>query len=945
MIETISYMDFLLEAKKISDELDEKQYKAIAQMSLDKNDYYSVIPLKSLSAYTKFLNDTIDEFKLVEITPQYLSAFNERYNLFKESYVEFGKYSDLMIEDVIQDTFVIKPAYIQHIIRLFNTIVIGSITGEFNSSILKQYKLPDINGLDRKAQGKYLYKWVKAIAPALLINSEKQIVRGADDYGKNVSNLKNKDNPLVKVNNDYIEDKLIPFMNGFINDRKMVLKESYDTYHAVSSAVIDIQSIFNEAGNLLNDRHVEYVPEITAATFKLQRTIFDILNYVTYKELYKLSTYINPSVKCTAVLNELNNILASLSSTTEGTFNYTTMPTDTESLTEDFLNGLTGAFSSLSNNIYNLHNQNDRIDIDCTTSEPNDRDDADGDDYDKSVYDSTVKLFLAISNGLDIISKEGGDYLLIVDDVIKDSGLGGDIEERFHNDITTIKDISKYQTSVDLLSARDNTDYITYKRVLLEVKNFGNNIDRISQTATDVYNKIDYLAKRYADNINGEYTNIEAINELKVFLNEFREQFRTLTSDVCVAFFDRLKSLGELLSAMEESNEERLDSYRSLFTIDTDTTETLESAPDFIKIAYQSMMECSDDILNKNIREAQLLYYEARINNTTGYEVVYEEGNDSTSTSTSEGPNSASDTTKNSNNANNGKMTVTDGSGNSASTIVTRIKDFITKIINTFKDFINGAIAKKRLEFINLHGNDIISRKYDDNVVINNKIAYETIKTDAAEKDITTLISNLNTLAGQNQQNNGNDDTAAKQDFYNKLFNFMTNNKIVPDGFKQNNQTLSVSQQIQLHYKGADSNYNLKQETIKGKDIQNLVQEMVNYVKDYYSPDGFGDRIAKALNNLQDIAAKAINTHSNDKRFTDMLPGAIMAFVGGFENAFRDRANDYYYILFRLVPNGKNNNNNNSNNDQNNNNNNSNNNSQSQSNGENKKKGKIFYQR
>jgi hypothetical protein len=371
---------------------------------------------------------------------------------------------------------------------------------------------------------------------------------------------------------------------------------------------------------------------------------------------------------------------------------------------------------------------------------------------------------------------------------------------------------------------------------------------------------------------------------------------------------------------MEESNEEKLDSYRSLFTIDTDTTETLESAPDFIKIAYQSMMECTDDILNKNIREAQLLYYEARINNTTGYEVVFEY--DSTSTSTSEGPNSESDASKNSNTANNGKMTVSDGSGNSSFTIVTRIKDFTTKIINTFKDFINGAIAKKRLEFINLHGNDIISRKYDDNVIIDNKIAYETIKTDAAEKDITTLISNLNILAGQNQQNNDNND-AAKQDFYNKLFNFMTNNKIVPDGFKQNNQTLSVSQQIQLHYKGADSNYNIKQETIKGKDIQNLVQEMVNYVKDYYSPDGFGNRIAKALNNLQDACAKAINTHSNDKRFTDTLPGAIMAFVGGFENAFRDRANDYYYILFRLVPNGKNNfKNNNSNN----------NNSQSQSN-------------
>ena len=95
----------------------------------------------------------------------------------------------------------------------------------------------------------------------------------------------------------------------------------------------------------------------------------------------------------------------------------------------------------------------------------------------------------------------------------------------------------------------------------------------IATAIHDIYKRIGILEERYELNVNQEYKNLNAIEELRVFLKEFRDQFGNLINSIANSMMTRLKKLGRYaelnlvrLSAnemnrggMQESAEEEVD--------------------------------------------------------------------------------------------------------------------------------------------------------------------------------------------------------------------------------------------------------------------------------------------------------------------------------------------------------------------------------------------------
>ena len=945
-------IEVMMETVRIINEFDSSQLVSNGQMIVNKVYNRSLFNTSSLTFYSSILKRSISEFTDVRMDESFIESFQAHYDNLTSTGFNLGQ-MDCKMEAIHTDKTEFKPKYLSQYMKFIAQAINASIHVKGSD----YYKYAAY--LSQSPDTQYSFPLSDNKIRNIAIKIEKQVVRNANDYGMNYSQKSNQlytqKYPFYKVTNDYTESVLIPYMYKYVNTKGYLIQESEAVYDTIVDCIDTFNAISIAQDKLLKtldlnkqDDRTAFV-RISQLSYTFLRTVIQVISYTTYKMIHKLNSFSKPAIDCGELLNKINEVENTVIQK-ESAFDYMTLPTDTNSLTEDMISGDAGAFKVIADNIYNYNiNLPSTQNIDALNQLSSNSYELDQDDYDKKIYDIIIKVYLEISAGLDIISEEGGDYLMIFDDVMKASGFQKELVDRFQNEIRAIEDVSTYKSNVDLTDSTNSIDMMTYSRMLSEVKNFGDNMDRIADTVSIVYKKLIYLANRYADNVNGEYTDIETINELKTFLKQLKDQFTQLTNKVCVGFFNRIKALAKMLNVIEvnasnDPDEAAID-ITSLAETDSRTTidecvEFEDCQPDFkpagydvdfMDNVYASKIERMEEAHADMMERIQEKIFLEKTRKETGFDIIFEADDDQKQGH--DGP-SVVDTSGNS------KTSDQDGKG-----FIDKLKTWLDSLTSKFFDFLKGSGAFNS-KFINDNKNALLSRDYSG-VTIKNLAPYIDI-VEANKKlcdGIKTFVTSISTENGFKSALG----TATEKDFYAKMFPSL--GALNVEGNDKLNEVLKekITQALNFGTNGTNT-----PKDIGPNDAQQQVQQMVDYCENYYSSDS-NNLTATVTNRITELSDDTLtkfdkassgftttnqsnnnngnqnNNNNNDNnaitpdKAKGLISSGIQTLCGCLLNCMKFRGNDYMKVLRALVPVNNNNNNqnnntntaNNTNNDQN----------------------------
>ena len=772
---------------------------------------------------------------------------------------------------------------------------------------------------------------------------EKQSVVGNVRYGKDLSSLKNSlEYTKVKVTNDYFDGTIMPFVSSF--------KSKQNEYNRLTNEYTKIISIISgfmdRLVKVLEENKENPYPNSTTVhkiCIKAIRNVDKLTGFITFCVLLKIQEFITKVISVQSLYTDLLNTNVIVS---EGFNGNIIFPTDTHSLAENMLNGKCSAFIDLTNQIYGYYTLHNNLDYQLTYNDNYSEPDRDkGKNYDNSPYVDVANAIGIISRGLDRLGKEGDQYLMMFDDVLKETGLNIPLKQRYKNELEMLANgVEKELPILDV----DNID-----RKLWELISFKKNIEALTNLVHETYRKIELLLERFGANINAEYKDVDTINQYKIFLTDFISVYRDFIENICGALITRLNNLND---SLEKSTETLQPNYVKPEV--TDSQLTAESF-NFMDIVYKETVQSIEDEFRYNFICLENEYVIRKHLQDTGYQLVIEkdEGTNTgstgtngtttggTTTTTTSGTNSGSNqpstnTTDNKNNTNssnntqnnqnqnntngnqndqnkdNTKVQVNDNNGNgkSSTNVTGLIKKIIDKIITAFKN-IAMKMAQKNDKWIQEHKNALLNRSYA-NVTVN-ILPYHNIPIQSFTDDPKKLTTNLNSITNQTLAS-----LNSEQDLYGKLFTFINGGINIQDGG-------TLSDAITKYYKVGGS-AKLEVVEIANGDLKSKINgDMIPYCEKY--PHDFLNSLTTTMNQLKESAdnqVQKITSADSDNSLGDKpkwLVTAIGTYCGALCNAARDRYTDYFKVLYSLLPKTTSQNDNNQNNNQINNNNNQNN--------------------
>ena len=374
-----------------------------------------------------------------------------------------------------------------------------------------------------------------------------------------------------------------------------VVKESEDTIDSLNEANKSLNSYITVINNIMQNPDIGDAEkkDLKYVAYNVIRTLLEVSSFLAQATIRKISN-VNTAINTSS---EVNNVVSQNSTLTTESFTDTIVAVDTNSLADGLLKGESGAYSVVAKSIIGFS--------DCTGVNPLE-DTTDGCNYNKDIYEDVNKAYIIISNGLDLISRNCDDYLLVFDDIINKSGFTVGLPERFKELTESINDISEY-SSANLLPTQ--TPQILLSRMLCEVKDFSSNMETLAANIRDCRIKMEDLKKRFESNVNGEFENSEAMNELKVFMDELKDQYRVLTVNVAGGFMQRLKKLGfELDKVCGETEIKESEAY----DLDLDS------------MLFESLVEQEDAFTDALFEAMSEAYVIARREKERGVKVVVE---------------------------------------------------------------------------------------------------------------------------------------------------------------------------------------------------------------------------------------------------------------------------------------------------------------------------------
>lgn len=814
--------------------------------------------------YTSVLKKALQSFEAIKLDKDSIKEFLMKF----DSLSKLDNCSNMVRDITYEDVISFKPQFLAQYTTMVQVAIDKAIRGEISQEEIVRY-----------------------ISGEIPEKVERQVVKTSLAYGLRSKDLIKIDSAkYVKPDTDYVKNKVIPFVSKYdqikneaVTEANSVLNAINETEETVKAMLIAIEKI-KASGNVDGTR----IQLLNQISYNAIRGVIEVISYVSYMLIRKLNNVSSNIIACNDLYVDISNLYAD--TTMESAFDHNIFPTDIKSLTEGLMHGKAGAYASLAKNIYDFHaslpdagNVEEPVNTDHVNME------VDQHNYDATAYENIIKSYMEISVGLDIIAVEADEYLLVYDDIIQKSGFSLILEERFQNELREIQSVT--DNSLDLV------------RLLAEVKDFEKNMSAIANVIFETYTKLKYLQNRYADNINGEYTDFETINELKIFLGGLEEQYRALTEKVAAACYDRIKDLGVKVNDAK-NNETKIDTT----TIPIETSSNLdfsEAYVDYNDFMFDFIMESYNEEHKNYFNALQRSYFTEKELALRGVTAIFEADAPDTSTSNDTNANTQNkDATKNST-----KVTIQDNSEESKGAVgklASKVSTFIRNTVDRFLEFI-GKSAKKNLQWLQENKDELNRRSYN-NVTVN-ILPYTNIPSKQITDDILKLQNNIKTITPQTLQGLSNKDA-----LYAKLFPFISGGISEGKG--------ALSDQFTKYYKVGSSELQVKP-IANGELKTQITTVMIPFCEEYLG--GYKDTLDKNLSSVGKTLDDTIatyntqtttesvsifteaetdnaNTQSNMTDKVKWMQEAVKYYTGSLLNAVRDRNVDYLKVLSSLVP-------------------------------------------
>lgn len=886
MLTTRSYIyDYVTEDARFFHAFDQANFISNAKVALGgalSNTTFSI----QGNHYSHILEKTISHINDIELDTYAVSEFVSK--ILNSGRVDAAK---LMMKDISNtESIITRPQYLTESILYYKEIIDGIVSGKIDSSKIRKH--------------------CEQISQYIIVLKKKLVHSDIDVIVNSKDLLKYNNFEKVEVTTKYLEDVVIPFIRDIFKKKKELHLELSAINTTINTSVADLRRTLEEITSDLSKYSEEQKKMIMRLTFNHVRSIMEGMSFITYAILRKAHQFEEAVVECQNMYNALTLVFNDAMPVVEtGVFDKKIITaTDTKNMVEKLVEGSNDVFAELSHNIIEYHkgyistHLSDLSDVAATDTDGIVTNLLSDKEFDRTVYIDIVKSYIAIGDGLNTLAKNCDDYLAIFDELLAKAGFIISLEDRFHNEIEALDDLSKYAiTELEVGNSGEKTN--VYYTILAEINAYPEITKQIAEACNVIQTKAEYVEELFNAKKNGELAYSETMNELKIFLDSFKDQFEAFNSEVVKGLYLRLKTLAAKAD---------------------DCTDNVYSTPesdiynddDFFSEAVIANLE-EMDAMNDIVMEALLKeYYSEREFKERGVRLVYE----------AEGEN-------------NTKVTVTDNSGVSSgtpqkadgSTLGGKIQNFFAGIIEWFKKMIEkfnevtGRQKEKNLKWLAANKEGLLNRSYS-NVEIR-ILPYDKFDSNKATKDITTMTNNVRAMNLTNLKN-----LTSYENLRNRLINFGPR-------FIDDDEKVAITNYYKV------GNNPLQTVPYANSAIKTLVADvMIPYCESFY--DAYSQAITNQLTDLskalEDVAktyvAEAVEEVSSVSVFTEAkkndnqqanqqnttnqnnanteeksnittkatwVKQCCVNFSGSIMNAIRDRNNDFFKALYALAPKNK----------------------------------------
>ena len=648
---------------------------------------------------------------------------------------------------------------------------------------------------------------------------------------------------MVPVDTMFIKEKLLPFVMKYDHIKEEVLGEANAVYNSIRESEQTIKAMLLAINTLKKENKLDKLMDakVNQATYNAVRGMMDVISYVTYMMIREINTVTSTILSCNTLYMKIMNVYAveyvgnvngglnvAVNADADVPVDYI-VNTDTHSLVDDMVQGDSKAFEIKANRLYEYHASIFDLSL---INNPDTGDISDESTYDKTKYSDVSDMFREISDGLNDFSMQGEDYIIVVDDVIEKGGFGVVLSERFRTTLDTIDDVTDYDNKVNAVGS-GLVNYVVYKTCMDELKDFGENMQLIANQCKEAFDKLLLLKRRYDLNINGEFKDLEAVNQIKIFFETLREQFIEVVKIVTEKFMSRLNKIGENLVAMDNNLAEQREQL-------DDVIDTGESVFEDLSDIYEDV----ESLYAEELKNLQIAYETAKAKIRYNQDVVFVEAPvpgqgavqgavvQQVQQPQGQQPQGQLGANQQQNKSATSKVTIQDNNPDAKKQSTAMPKKLGEKFIARLTKYeeVGKRQAAKNVDWLNNNEEGLLSRSYT-NVTINIP-PYDNVPLKDIPENCNKVASNIKTLNPQALQT-----INSRGDLYRRIFPFITG---ITDGAPLKNQFMK-------EISGCDDN--LSPVAISNNELkQKIAGEYIPSAKLYYAQ--VMDSVVKTLTSV-----------------------------------------------------------------------------------------------
>ena len=474
----------------------------------------------------------------------------------------------------------LKPVYIRELIEMIGKVI---------DSILKDDNAYENNKI-RKIAEQFASTEVTAKVKRQVTTTNKEY------YNYTAKNIYSIKRGTVVVDESVINTQFLPFCDTYEKEYNKTMVQ----LNALKTAIMDVDASLKRYIDVLNNvlkddtvntRNVEV---LYYYVYNAVNTLINVVSFSTTMAIKKADWLLENARTCMEIVDKYGEYVVARESAyvTESAFERNNVSTDPHIIAANMMNGKVDVYQSLSNDIIDYHKamSTNELSADIINDDFHSSFDykVDEYDYEHTVYDNACKVYIEITNSLEIIAANSDDVLLIFDDIIQKAGLGSSLLDKYKTEVSLAKEIPQYTSAVNV--AIDGVNNDNYFIMLKEVKDFPGNMNQFSNIVKDTKTVLMNIKARFEGNDIGDtFKNSAAAVELRTYIDTLAEEYDTLVELFAANFLERLRAIsvnleklaviqddkkilkGEEINYESESFAEALmDSYIALFEAETD---------------------------------------------------------------------------------------------------------------------------------------------------------------------------------------------------------------------------------------------------------------------------------------------------------------------------------------------------------------------------------------